>query len=156
MKTLIITSLIAGGLGLATVGCNRSGHAGALKGRPAVMHALRKLDIQPDQRDQIHEIMDSRHDGIHEAVQPLVVSHVRIIKQILDDEYDEAAVRAASEDIARQIQAAALTLSATVSEVREVLTEEQRAELEKMKKKAIARHERRLGTMAEVIDTLKD
>lgn len=156
MKTLIIASLIAGGIGLTTVGCNRHGHASGIKGRPAVMHALRKLDIRPEQRDEIHEILDSRHDSVHEAVRPLVLSHVKILKQILDDEYDAAAVREASEDVAQQLQTAALALSTTVGEVRGVLTEEQRSELDRMKKKAIERHERRMETMVDVIDTLKD
>ncbi|MDA0321209.1 MAG: hypothetical protein O2923_00625 [Verrucomicrobia bacterium] len=78
------------------------------------------------------------------------------MKQILEQEYDEAAVRAASEEIADQIQTAALTLSTAVGEVRDVLTDEQIAKLETMKKKAIARHEQRLGAMVEIIDTLKD
>jgi len=90
---------------------------------------------------------------IEAAVVPL---KVRIVKQILEEEYDEAAVRAASEEIADQIQTSALTLSTAVGEVRDVLTDEQIAKLETMKKKAIARHEQRLGAMVEIIDTLKD
>ena len=65
-------------------------------------------------------------------------------------------MRAASEEIADQIQTAALTLSTTVGEVRDVLTDEQIAKLETLKKNAIARHEQRLGAMADIIDTLKD
>ena len=58
---------------------------------------------------------------IEAAVGPL---KVRIVKQILEEEYDEAAVRAASEEIADQIQTSALTLSTAVGEVRDVLTDE--------------------------------
>lgn len=137
-KVFIAVLAVSGVLGLVMTSTAAAGPMG-LKGRLAdtplgkfitgrigrVMVLRSELDMTADQRKEIRTIVKSHRAEFLEVARPITEKRRALRDAVLAEVPDEAAIRAASEDLAAVIGDAAVLGATVSSEVREVLTDEQ-------------------------------
>lgn len=128
-------------------GCDGGG--AGFHGEPGALgplgHAMDRLDLSREQRDQVRAILD-RHRDEHRALrEQMRDQREERLERDLFVPFDEAAVRARAEERARLMVEAEVARARVASEVLAVLTPEQRAELGKLREERHERFERRWG-----------
>ena len=105
-----------------------------------VFHAIKRLDLDEAQETSLREIMDTMREDLRPVMEATREGHMQLKELINADTYDETVVASIAD---RQGDLAAERLMITsraMSDALQLLTEEQRAELEAM---AEERRERR-------------
>ncbi len=99
-------------------------------GRPAM--ALRRLDLTEEQRERIKDILESARDT-SESGREAVVDATKALHTAVAEGAGETVVREAAVNIGKVIGDQAVSRAATMASIKEVLTEEQLEQLQKMK-----------------------
>jgi Spy/CpxP family protein refolding chaperone len=140
-KTLA-AALCAGGLGLAMGAQAQPGPGGEQQGMHGFHHrgghhgGLRALNLTEAQRDQIFKIHHDQAPAFREQMKKVRASREELRKLASADKLDQAAVRRAADAQAKALSDMAVLRVQAASQVRAVLTPEQKAKLDQM-------HERR-------------
>ena len=144
MKTSLIALTIAGSTMLAAGTASVPAAAAAPGARPALrrladtrlgrfitgqvgrMLVLRsRLNVTPEQREQIAGILKSHRQEIARALKPVVEKRRALREAVLAEKTDERKVRSAAEELGKAIGDAAIVAARIKSEARGVLTDEQ-------------------------------
>ncbi len=126
-----------------------SGHSGfsglsGFHGRGAMLHRIAdKLDLSESQRTDIREVFQAHRAEIKAEVEKLRTARQEQTAAIHADAFDEDAIRAASAKVAAAQADLAVARAKIASEVREILTPEQRVKAKAMMAKARAFAEER-------------
>jgi Spy/CpxP family protein refolding chaperone len=145
-KTLLVALLAAGTLG----GLGTSVYSDAVNGPttnpsvaslegplPRLIHAqfvrwmgLRHdLNLTPDQRQQIHAIVQSHRAEIIQVMKPVVEDRRALREAVLDPNSDEKSIRAAADNLGHSIGDAAVLAAQIKQEIAPILTDEQQQKL---------------------------
>lgn len=118
-------------------------HRGA-KGMPVagkLFHAIKRLELDETQEARLNEIKDTMRADLRPVMQATREGHMQLKELINSDTYDEAAVAMIAEKEGDLAAERLMITSRAMSDALQLLTEEQRAELEAM---AEERRERRM------------
>lgn len=83
------------------------------------------LNITDEQRSQIRAIVATHRDEIKPVVSAVVEKRKAIRQAVMANPADEAAIRTASDNLAKVVGDAAVLASKVIAEIRPILTEEQ-------------------------------
>ena len=146
----IAAALCAGGLGLA-FGAHAQGtpdgmhghehgqgHMRMHHGHGGGMQGLRELNLSEAQRDQIFKIHHDQAPAFREQMKKVRASRDELRKLAHADKLDQAAIRRAADAQGKAVSDLAVMRVQTASQVRQVLTPEQRTRFDQL-------HERRRG-----------
>lgn len=100
-------------------------------GRAMVLRS--ELDVTDDQKRQIHSILKEHRRDILTAVRPVVENRQKLQDAVLDESFDEEAIRDAADELGKSIGDAAVTFAKVAGKLRGVMTEEQREKIEKFR-----------------------
>ena len=84
-----------------------------------------ELDLTEDQQDAFHELMTTHHEERQGDIEALKTARLALMKQAMADELDEAAIRAASADLAAIEADLNVARAEFMQQVRGILTPEQ-------------------------------
>lgn len=145
MKTLAVMvtlTMVCGTLAFAGIygrGMGRGGHG------PGLMRALRQLDLTDDQKSQIQTLME-RNQKQHQAARENVQAAMADFREVMAAEtFNETAIRQAFQKAAAAREEAMVLRARTFHQVRQVLTPEQQAELEKMRQQRLQKRGKGFG-----------
>jgi Spy/CpxP family protein refolding chaperone len=108
---------------------------GPMAGRhhgPGIARALRRLDLTEQQRESIKSILESARETA-EPGREAVADAKEVLHTAVAEGADETAIREAAENLGKVIGDQAVSKAATIALIKEVLTEEQLAQLQEMK-----------------------
>ena len=127
----------------------RPNHHRGAQGMPVagrLFHAIKRLDLDEAQETSLREIMDTMRADLHPIMQATREGHMQLKELINSDTYDEAAVATIAGKEGDLAAERLMITSRAMSDAIQLLTEEQRAELEAMaKERRERRKERRLN-----------
>src|SRR5262249_46648826 len=89
-----------------------------------------ELDLTPEEHHQIHQILESHHKDVVDALHPVVLKIRALRNAVTDPSGNEQAIRAASDDLGKSIGDAAVLGAKIKAEIAGVLTDDQRHKLE--------------------------
>ncbi len=145
MKTLagiLALTMVCGTLAFAGMhgkGMGRGGHG------PGLMRTLRQLDLTDSQKSQIQTIMESNKDQ-HQAARENVQAAMDDFREVMAaDTFNETAIRQAFQKAASAREEAMVLRARTFHQIRQVLTAEQQAQLEQMRKQRQQKRGQRFG-----------
>jgi Spy/CpxP family protein refolding chaperone len=137
--TLVLATLLAGGAGVSGLAANGPLGDDVPEARPLGMLvsgqfgrllALRsELDVTAEQRTQIREIVKSHRQEIAAVLKPVAEKRQALRDATLIENANEAAIHAAADELGKVIGDAAVVGATIKTEVRNVLTPEQRAKI---------------------------
>jgi Spy/CpxP family protein refolding chaperone len=140
-RKAIAAALCAGGLGLA-MGAYAQPAPGAEHQSMHGFHhrgghhgGLRALDLSEAQRDQIFKIRHDQAPAFREQMKKVRASREELQKLARADRFDQAAVRRAADAQAKALSDLAVLRVQAASQVRAVLTPEQKAKLDQMRER---------------------
>jgi len=96
------------------------------------MELGRKLDITEEQHDAIIDIFESYRDKVHPLMQKVVEKKDTLRDAVLADTSSEKTIRAASAELGEAIGDVAVITSEIAAEIKEVLTDEQLEQMERL------------------------
>jgi Spy/CpxP family protein refolding chaperone len=135
----ILGVAVAGAMALASTTASTQGRRGFPGGGPpGSMHLLGELDLTDDQREQVRDLFDEVErsgvpDRLREAREALHKS--------IESGADESTLRQQADNLGQVEGDAAVEFARVHSRIQEILTPEQRQELEKLKVQARERME---------------
>jgi Spy/CpxP family protein refolding chaperone len=109
----------------------RGMHAGWMDG--GGMHGGFSLNLTDQQRTKIRDIIQSNRDQMRNAMQNVMSKREALQKQVHSDKPDEGAIRSAANDLAKVIGDAAVQRSKIRSQIRGVLTDDQRKKIDELR-----------------------
>jgi Spy/CpxP family protein refolding chaperone len=138
-----LIALVAGGLTILA----QPGGKGPMHGRGPGHHdgmmmgrILHHLDLTDEQRDQIHAILDSaKPEDADQRREEMRAARRSLHEAIMDPAATDEQVLAAAREVSSLEEQRALIHHKIALEIQNVLTEEQKAELEKMKERMAER-----------------
>jgi Spy/CpxP family protein refolding chaperone len=89
-----------------------------------------ELSVTPEQKTKIREAVESRKDRIGPVVKSLKDKRRALRDAVRAETPDEAAIRAAADQLGKAIADAAVLASQVVADARKVMTDEQRSRIE--------------------------
>jgi Spy/CpxP family protein refolding chaperone len=95
---------------------------------------LRSLDLTDEQKEQVKGILEAAKDKTQAAREALADATKRLHTAVTEGA-DEAAIREAAANLGKAIGDQAVLRASTMASIKEVLTDEQREQLEKMKER---------------------
>jgi len=96
------------------------------------MRLGRELDITEEQHDAMIDIFESYRDQVHPLVEKVVEKKDALRDAVLSDTSSEKTIRAASAELGEAIGDVAVITSDIAAEIKEVLTDEQVEQMEKL------------------------
>ncbi len=96
-----------------------------------IMQLLSDLNVSTDQKHQIAKIVASNRQDLRTGQDRVFAAREKLFASIHQDTFDEAAVRSASQNVAEQEEDFAVTRAKVVSQVRSLLTDQQKEVLAK-------------------------
>ncbi len=108
-----------------------------------VMHAIKRLDLDDEQKTNIRSIMHTLKADSRDLMEQTRAGHLQLRALITAEDYDEAAVAALAEKEGNLATERMIVSSKALSEVYAQLTPEQQAELEAMATKRLAKRAER-------------
>jgi Spy/CpxP family protein refolding chaperone len=84
-----------------------------------------ELDLTEDQQEQFHDLMIAHHEERQGDIEALQTARLALMEQVMADELDEAAIRAASADLAVIEADLNVARAGFMQQVRGILTPEQ-------------------------------
>ena len=121
----------------------RPNHHRGAPGMPVVgrlFHAIKRLDLDETQETSLREIMDTMREDLRPVMEATREGHMQLKELIDADTYDETVVTSIADKQGDLAAERLIITSRAMSDALQLLTEEQRAELESM---AEERRERR-------------
>ncbi len=106
-------------------GCGFAGGPGGF-GLGAIMH---KLDVTPDQKQQIAVILKAHLDESRQLFDKLAAAREKLFSAVHNTQYNEATVRQAAQELAPLQEERVVLRAKVVSEIQNVLTSEQKEKL---------------------------
>jgi Spy/CpxP family protein refolding chaperone len=106
--------------------------------RGAPMMLLRGLDLTDAQRDQVFKIFHEQAPAVHEQMKQVRQARESLMKLAAADRFDESQARQAADAQAKALSTLAVMHAQTLHRVRDILTPEQRARMDR--KMAERRH----------------
>lgn len=155
----LLATALAGGVGVS--GLAASGPLGddvpearplrmLLSGQFGRLLALRsELDLTSEQRERIRAIVKSHRQEIVASLQPVVDKRQALRDATLAENANEAAIRAAADELGKAIGDAAVVGSKIKAEVRQVMTPEQREKINKFRQQSETAVDTFLSEMAD-------
>lgn len=152
-NSILSTLLVAASLALAApamaqgMGGMRGGHCGHHHPGGAMMHAemgpfgggmhlplfMRELNLSDAQNDKIFKIMHDQAPALRDKAKEASKANYELHGLMLSDKYDEARVRALSETSAQAMAAMAQMRAASLNQIYQTLTPEQRKKADELK-----------------------
>jgi Spy/CpxP family protein refolding chaperone len=126
-SALLLSLFLAAGAGHAARRPAASSTTGGLGRR-----IVQRLDLTPEQVQDIRTIFGAHKEELTSELDRVQAAHAHLFDTIHAETYDEAAIRAASAQVGKAESDLAVTRGKLVTEIRQVLTPEQRAEAKKM------------------------
>lgn len=123
---------------------------------PAVVKALGSLKLTEAQKDQIAGVISRQRDANREALNGVVEARKQLFALVHADTPDEQAIRLASRIVASREEELAVRRAKTVHELKQVLTDGQRATLKDLRATAEERFESRRGRIPAMVDAWVD
>lgn len=121
-----------------------------LSGQFGRLLALRsELDLTSEQRERIRAIVKSHRQEIVAALRPVVDKRQALRDATLAENANEAAIRAAADELGKAIGDAAVVGSKIKAEVRQVMTPEQREKINKFRQQSETAVDTFLSEMAD-------
>ena len=130
---------VAGAMALASTAAETQGRHGFAGGGPAgSMHLLRELDLTDDQRQQVRDLFEEvERSGVPDRLREARES----LHQAIESGADESTLRQQADALGEVEGDAAVEFARVRSRIQEILTPEQREELERLKAQAKERME---------------
>jgi Spy/CpxP family protein refolding chaperone len=94
-----------------------------------ILRALRQLDLTQEQRDEVRTIVDVSQEDADAAMEAMQAARTTLHEAVINGS-DEETVRAAATALGKAIGDEAVLRVGVMAQIKEVLTEEQRAELQ--------------------------
>ena len=113
---------------------------------------LVKLNLQEDQKNQIARIIKGSSGLIREDVDSLIAARKNLFNAIHNEEFDEQAVRSASQSVAQEEESLAVERAKAASKIQAVLNAEQKHHLLEAKEKFGVRLEKNLTLLRSLVD----
>ena len=110
----------------------REGHGPHGGGEPMFERMIERLDLTPAQRDTIRDLFEKHRDAAGPQHEEMQAARRALGERIQAETFDEAAIRTAAAKVAKIEADLAVQRGLVVSQVRQVLTPEQRAEARRM------------------------
>jgi len=152
VKTLLIGSLTLGGFTMANASpdhFDKPGHAGKSCGKhekdrgARIEKMIERLDLDEGQAEQVRNIRDNYHPQMEQLKEKMKDNRQQLRELVQADALDQEQVRVIAEAIG-DLKTEKIILRTTMkSEIRMVLTEEQREEMKQWKKRRGFGHGRR-------------
>lgn len=117
-----------------------------------VLKAFIRLNLTDQQKQEIAAILKTYRDDIVTAVDNVIVARKNLLETIHGSEYNETAVRTASQAVANAEEELAVLRAKVVSEVKGVLTAEQLSKIEQLKTDIMDRVKSRVDKIKALID----
>ena len=149
LMTSVVVALVMAGMGSTALA---EDVASPQERRAEVLELLADLDIQPGQKSEIAKILKEHRPEIKVAADALAEARKDLFAAVHADVFSESAVRRAHKTVAAAEENVVVLRARLVQEVRGVLTEKQRAELQERRAAAADRIERRAGILRQVVD----
>ena len=151
VRKTIAAALCAGGLGVAMGAYAQPAPDGAQGPESMRMHGgghhgggemrgLRALNLSEAQRDQIFKIHHDQEPAFRDQMKKVRSSREELQKLARADKFDQAAVRRAADAQAKAMSDMAVMHAQAESQVRAVLTPEQRTKFDQMHEERESRH----------------
>lgn len=109
-----------------------SGGPGMHGGPPPIEMLLRTLDLTTEQQAQVDTIMEARHAAGDAARPAMQAAHKALADQVRATPFDEAAIRTKAAAVAALDADRIVADAAVLRDVRAILTDAQRAKLDKL------------------------
>lgn len=119
-------------------------HAGGPQGDMIFGLIMRQLDLTDEQREQIKGILEANQEGL-ETAREAVQDATKALHEAVINDAGEADIRAAATGLGTAIGNEAVLRSAMMASVKQVLTPDQLAQLEKIKGRVRKLHQRLAG-----------
>jgi periplasmic protein CpxP/Spy len=145
--SLSLTALLLVGAAFATTraACREGANSGERGGLGRIGRMLADLDLTNDQKDAIKAILNDERPGLKPLVDETRQSKKALFQAIHGPTLDEKAVRAAGDKAGKSETALALEKARLFAKVREVLTPEQRRQLDQAQEERLQRMGKRGG-----------
>ncbi len=135
--TALLFAFVAFGSAEARRGHERQGMRG--EGGPGMhwghLHLLNKLDLSQEQKQEAAAILKSHREAIGTNSKGMMEARKNLRDAVMAEEFSEGAVRDAAAEVGRQIEESAVLSARIFSELREVLTPEQKEKMLQMREK---------------------
>jgi|SRR5689334_867906 len=128
IAAFLLASSAAFGIASASAQDGPGGHMGR-HGGGSMMH-LRGLNLTQAQRDQVFKIYHDQEPAVHEQMKQVQAARQQLMQLASADRFDEASARQAADAQAKALSNLAVLRAQTMYRVREVLTPEQRQQLD--------------------------
>ena len=132
----ILTSILTAAVAVAEPGPHRGmgeGHERGFGQGERMEKFAGALGLDDAQKSQVQQIMKKYQPQLKEQMQATMTARGKLQSVIQSDKYDEAGIRAASKEVAAAEEALALTRGKMSSEIRPLLTEDQKKNAEALK-----------------------
>jgi Spy/CpxP family protein refolding chaperone len=116
------TAMVAGGTPAGDMGPLQRLFSGQIH---RLLKLRSELDLSADQKDQIHDILESNRSDIASALKPVVAKRQALRELIAAPTTDEPAIRAAADDLGKSIGDAAIEGAKVRAQLWKVLTPQQ-------------------------------
>jgi len=132
------------GLALAVALAAATAAAAARPGRSPsprpdhIEHLATELDLTDAQRAAVEKIFDAHHEEMEQNHSELRAAHASLHAQIIDEDFDEGAIRAAASAVAAVEEEMAVARARMLKEMRGILTADQYKDFVEL----LARHHR--------------
>ena len=155
MKTIGLTVLCAilgaGTLQAAGTGAAQDNLPPAGPG-PAIVKALSRLNLTPEQKSAIADLIKQHRDANRAAMNEVVEARKQLFARIHDDGVDETAIRSASRIVSLKEENLAVCRARTVAAMKSVLTPDQLKIMKEIRATATDRLETQRGRIPALVD----
>lgn len=157
ISRFMIASSIALGISLPVIASTAGSHDGDCKNRLERHHEtgefwmghfppyLKNLNLTDEQRGKIKSLMHDQESAMHNKMQELRKAHMELRSLSMSADYDEAKVKMLSESSAKVMAEMAQMRAHTENQIYQLLSPEQRKQLEEQKMRYKSRSQEKDG-----------
>ncbi len=164
MNRFVKITLVTVVAGLAGAGIIRAAQTHAEKSIPdiesgvhgGILKTLAQLDLTDSQKQQIAGILKQHRAEIRSATDPLVDARKQLFETVHADSFNEQAVRDACRKVAGCQEQMAVTRARLISELKTILTPEQKNVIQEARARVLEQLPARLDNVRDMVDTWLD
>jgi Spy/CpxP family protein refolding chaperone len=119
---------------------------------PAIVKALSRLNLTPEQKSAIADVIQQHRDANRAAMDEVVEARKQLFARIHDDVINESAIRGASRVVSMKEENLAMCRARTAAAVKSVLTPSQLEIVKEIRAKAADRFETQRGRIPALVD----
>jgi Spy/CpxP family protein refolding chaperone len=153
--TVLCAMLGVGSLQAAGTGDTQGGQP-AIGPGPAIIKALSRLDLTPEQESAIAGVIKQHRDANRAAVDEVIEARKQLFARIHDDVINESAIRSASRVVSLKEEDLAVCRARTVAAMKSVLTPDQLEIVKEIRANATDRFEAQKGRLPALVDAWVD